>query len=201
MRFKLVGFPVLALSILSVTVPAFSQVVPEFEQKGGWPIVVGAGPVNYDPDWGHGRMYGGAAWIDYYPKFLPSLMRGIGVEAEARDITLDESNTQANVREDTGQGGPIYAWCHFRNFHPYGKFLIGYGSTDFPPQGSNYKHDTRTILAPGAGLEFRLYRAWWVRADYEHQTWSNLFVGTLHPQGFTLGFAYAFGHPFPRKVQ
>ena len=131
MRFKLVGFPVLALSILSVAIPAFSQVAPQYERKGGLPIEVGAGGVSYDVDWGHGRMYGGAAWVDYYPSFMPSFLRGLGIEAEARDITLDEHITQANMRQDTGEGGPIYAWRHFRNFHPYAKYLIGDGSVDF----------------------------------------------------------------------
>src|ERR1700691_1241135 len=131
MRFKLVGLPVLALSILSVAIPAFSQVAPEYERKGGLPIEVGAGGVSYDVDWGHGRMYGGAAWIDYYPRFMPSFLRGLGIEGEVRDITLDEHTTQPNMRQDTGEGGPIYAWRHFRNFHPYAKYLIGDGSIDF----------------------------------------------------------------------
>lgn len=199
MRFKLVGFPILALSILSVVIPAFSQVAPEYERKGGWPVEVGAGGVSYDVDWGHGRMYGGAAWIDYYPRFMPSFLRGLGIEGEARDITLDEHTTQPNMRQDTGEGGPIYAWRHFRNFHPYAKYLIGDGSVDFVSQSPTYSHDSRTIRAPGGGLELRVFRAWWMRADYEYQTWPDLLGKTLNPQGFTVGFAYDFAHSVPRK--
>jgi hypothetical protein len=200
MRFKLVGLPVLALSILSVAIPAFSQVAPEYERKGGLPIEVGAGGVSYDVDWGHGRMYGGAAWIDYYPRFMPSFLRGLGIEGEVRDITLDEHTTQPNMRQDTGEGGPIYAWRHFRNFHPYAKYLIGDGSIDFwTGPNSNYRHDTRILQAPGGGLEVRLWRAWWMRADYEYQTWPDFIGKTLDPQGFTVGFAYDFAHSAPRK--
>lgn len=200
MRFKLAAFPVLAASILAVAIPAFSQVVPAYEQKGGWPVEVGAGGVSYDVDWGHGRMYGGAAWIDYYPRFLPSFLRGLGVEAEARDITLNESQTQPNMRQDTGEGGPIYAWRHFRNFHPYTKFLLGHGSIDFVSPNPYYHHDTRTVWAPGGGLEYRVFRNWWVRGDYEYQIWTiNLLGKTIDPQGFTVGFAYDFAHATHRK--
>jgi hypothetical protein len=200
MRFKLLGFPVLALSILSVAIPAFSQVAPQYERKGGLPIEVGAGGVSYDVDWGHGRMYGGAAWVDYYPRFMPSFLHGLGIEGEARDISLDEHVTQENMRQDTGEGGPIYAWLHFRNFHPYAKYLIGDGSVDFwTGPTSNYRHDTRIIRAPGGGLEVHVFRAWWMRADYEYQTWPNLFTKTLDPQGFTVGFAYDFAHSGSRK--
>lgn len=199
MRSKVLAFPVLLLSILAVTIPAFSQVAPEYVQKGGWPIEIGAGGVSYDVDFGHGRMYGGAAWLDYYPRFLPKILNGLGAEIEARDISLDESQSQENMRQDTGEGGPIYSWRHFNNFHPYVKYLIGHGSVDFIGYGPYYKHDTRTLTAPGIGLELRVFRSWWMRADYEYQNWPNLVGKSLNPQGFTVGFAYDFGHSVRRN--
>jgi opacity protein-like surface antigen len=153
-------------------------------------------------------MYGGAFWIDYYPG-MPSILHGLGVEVEARDISFDRHEVptqqypnwsgQANTREDTAGGGAIYTWRHFRNFHPYGKFLISYGSVDFitglTHATSTYTHDTRTVMAPGLGIEYRIFRPLWARADYEYQDWLGKLLGTtLNPQGFTVGVAYDFSH-------
>jgi hypothetical protein len=160
------------------------------------PIVVGIGPSSYDVDWGHGRMFGGTIWADWYPEKLPHILRGLGVEGEARDISLNRSSSQPNLRQDTAGGGPIYAWRHFRNFHPYVKYLIAHGSMDFYT-GTPYTHDTRTLYAPGGGIEIRFYRQFWARADYEYQTWQTLLGHTPNPQGFTAGVAFDFAHPLP----
>jgi hypothetical protein len=47
------------------------------------------------------------------------------LEVEARDISLDRGDKPSNYREDTAGGGPMYTWRHYRNFRPYGKYLIG----------------------------------------------------------------------------
>lgn len=194
MRFKLFIIPILTVSLFAPLFPAFSQVVPAYTGRS-LPLSVGFGPSSYDVDWGHGRMYGFTVWADYYPGFIPSSLRGLGVEIEARDISMDRSYTQPNVRQDTAGGGPIYTWRHFRNFHPYAKFLYEYGSYDFTVfQAPDYKHDTRSLWAAGGGLEYRVYRPIWVRADYEYQTWQTLLGRTPNPQGFTVGFALDFSH-------
>jgi opacity protein-like surface antigen len=208
MRFKLFVLSILTVSLFAAAFPAFSQVVPAATSGGHWPLSVGIGPSSYDVDWGHGRMYGGTIWVDYYPGMLPSILHGLGVEAEARDISLDRHedphqqypnwSEQANTREDTAGGGVIYTWRHFRNFHPYGKFLISFGSVDFitglTHATSTYTHDTRTLKAPGLGFEYRIYHQFWARADYEYQDWGTLLGKTLNPQGFTVGVAYNFSH-------
>jgi len=199
MRFRPFILPVLAVSIFSVTVPAFSQVVPAYQRRV-WPISLGIGPSSYNVDLGHGRMLGGTVWADWYPAKLPHILRGLGVEGEARDISLNRSSTQTNVRQDTAGAGPIYTWRHFHSFHPYFKYLIAYGSIDFDVGSPTYTHDTRTLYAPGGGLEYRIFRQIWARADYEYQTWQPLFGGkTLNPQGFTVGVAYDFAHPVPSR--
>lgn len=200
MRFRLFVLPVLAVSIFSVTVPAFSQVVPAYRTKA-WPFSLGVGPSSYDVDWGHGRMLGGTIWADWYPTKLPHILRGLGVEGEVRDISLNRSSTQTNMRQDTAGAGLIYTWRHFHNIHPYFKYLIAYGSMDFDIGSPSYSHDTRTLYAPGGGLEYRFYRQFWVRADYEYQTWQTMFgLGkTPNPQGFTVGVAYDFAHPIPKR--
>jgi opacity protein-like surface antigen len=208
MRFKLFVLPILTVSLFAAAFPAFSQVVPAATIEHNWPLSIGIGPSSYDVDWGHGRMYGGTIWVDYYPGMLPSFLHGLGVEAEVRDISLNRHedphqanpsrSEQANTKQDTAGGGVIYTWRHFRNFHPYGKFIIADGSVDFLTDSPTYSHDTRTLYAPGLGFEYRIYRQFWARVDYEYQDWGTLLGNTLNPQGFTVGVAYSFMHRNPR---
>lgn len=193
-------YPGLALALLFVCAayPTLAQTAPAATESRP-SLAIGAGLSGYDPDFGHGRMYGGALWIDYTPNRAPSLLRGIGIEAEARDLNYDRSPSQpSNLREDVIGGGVIYSWRHFRNIRPYGKFLMGYGNTDY---GSNITHaryhDSRTVTSVGGGVEYRAFRSVWVRADYEYQWWPNFFkattpAGLLNPQGFTVGASYHF---------
>jgi len=199
MRFKVFGFSIVAVSLLTAAIPVFSQVAPQAEE-GRLPLSVGVGVSSYDVDWGHGRMLGGTFWADWYPNLHYSFLHGLGLELEARDISLNHSSTQPpNYREDTAGGGLIYSWRRHRNFHPYTKFLIDFGSMDFtlfgPNYASNYTHDTRTVYAPGGGLEYRIVKNVWARADYEYQFWPNFLGQTADPEGFTFGAAYDFGHP------
>ncbi|MGH9604540.1 MAG: outer membrane protein [Terracidiphilus sp.] len=195
---RLNASPVLISAVLSLllaaAIPLQSQTAPDAE-KGPLSFSLGAGVSNYNVDWGHGRMYGGAVWFDWYPIFLPRILDGVGVEAEARDISIGRSSTQpSNLREDTAGGGPIYTWRHFPNFHPYAKGLVSFGSMDFRfPTDPSYTHDTRTVKAVGGGFEYRLSGSIHFRADYEYQFWPHFFGhGTLDPQGITLGALYDF---------
>jgi hypothetical protein len=207
MRFKLLVPPILTVSLLFAAGPAFSQTTAPYQAKGGIPIVIGGGPSAFNPDWGHGIMYGGSVWVDWYPRNLPHSLSGLGVEVEARDISLDrhpEPNQpprsgQANTKEDTVGGGPIYTWRHFRNFHPYLKGIFSQGSIDFISPSPTYSHDTRLVMAGGGGFEYRVYRPIWVRADYEYQSWGKLFANNdvLTPEGLTVGISYDFSHPLP----
>jgi len=195
MRFKLFSFPPLIVCLLFAAIPAFSQVVPAY-QKGGVNLQVGVGASSYDVDWGHGRMLGGTLWGDWYPAKLPHVLNGLGLEGEARDISLDPNlPPQKNMRQDTAGGGAIYRWRINDRFNPFFKGLIEDGSVDFYPVG-HYSHDTRLLIASGGGLQFRFFGPLWVRGDYEYQYWISPLIGnTLNPQGFTLGFAYDFSHP------
>jgi hypothetical protein len=199
MRFRLLVLPFLAASIFAVTVPAFSQAAPAY-QRNTLDLSVGAGASSYDVDWGHGRMYGATVWADWYPQWMPQALHGLGVEVEARDISFDRHlPPQENIRQDTAGGGPIFAWRHFRNFHPYAKYLISYGSYDFTSPSPTYSHDTRTVGAPGGGFEIRIFRPIWLRGDYEYQTWQKLLGKTPNPQGISAGIAYNFADPFSNK--
>jgi hypothetical protein len=203
MRLRLFVVPVLALSILAFAVPLFAQATPDFVEDS-LDLSVGAGGSSFDVDWGHGRMYGETVWIDWYSRRMPRWLQGLGLEIEARDISHNRHlPPQYNLRQDTAGGGVIYSWRHFRNVRPYAKYVVAFGSYDFSPvpvsPNQFYSHDTRTLWAPGFGLEVRAYRPIWVRLDYEYQTWQTLLGKTPNPQGVTVGVAYSFAYPFPRR--
>jgi opacity protein-like surface antigen len=193
MFFRLILKLSLAAIFVIAAIPAFSQVAPS-AHEGGLPLVVGVGFSNFATDFGPGRrMDGVSVWADWQPSRLPGALRGLGIEAEGRDINFGRPSALSKMRQDTAEGGPIYTWRHYRNFHPYAKYLIGFGSIDFPPYGT-YSHDTRTVLIPGGGAEYRAYRNIWVRGDYEYQYWRHIFgPHDLNPNGVTIGVSYDFG--------
>lgn len=187
-------FPRLFLIALLVVAasPMFAQVTPS-ATKGGAQVglVVGVGYSNYSMDWGSERMSGITAWADLYP--LPGALRDLGFEIEGRDINYNRD--VPNLREDTGQFGAIYSFSHFAKIHPYGKFLAGIGSMDFPafPGLPNYKHDTFLVTTPGGGIQVQAAGHLWVRADYEYQQWHNVFgPNSSNPNGFTIGAQWDF---------
>jgi hypothetical protein len=209
MRLKPYLGPTLALLFFSAAYPVYAQSAPAAKEKK-IPFAVGAGLSGYNADYGHGHLLGGTLWVDYFPNRLPSILYGIGLEAEARDLNYGRSPAQpANLREDIVQGGLIYSWPHFRNFRPYGKFSEGYGNADDGVSATHRNHDSRTIFSEGGGVEYRAFRSLWVRADYEYQSWPNFFKHPatvdppeparpsrrLNPQGFTLGAVYHFDRP------
>ena len=95
-------------------------------------------------------MLGGTLWADWHPGKVPAFMNGIGLEIEARDISFNNNSTRpSNFRTDTAGGGPFFSWQQHRDFRPYGKFLIQFGSVDFRSGTPTHSHDTRTLLIPG----------------------------------------------------
>jgi opacity protein-like surface antigen len=182
----------LAALVVSASIPALSQTVPE-ATAGGLPLSVGVGYSNFYTDWStdwSGRLQGPMLWADWNFYRAPSFLRGFGIEVEGRDLNY---GGVGNLRQDTAEGGAIYTWRHYRNFHPYGKFLAGIGSIDFNVNIPNYKHDSRTVYASGGGVEYRACRNVWVRGDYEYQFWTDFFgYHALNPNGFTIGASYNF---------
>ncbi|MGD0800059.1 MAG: outer membrane beta-barrel protein [Terracidiphilus sp.] len=199
---------ILAVLFVCAAYSALAQTAPAATESR-FPLAIGAGLSDYNTalDGQNYRLLGGTLWIDYSLIHVPSFLRGIGIEAEARDLNLDHKNkTQPNLRQDTAEGGLIYAWPHFRNLHPYGKFFAGYGNLDYNgrPNEVYLNHDSTNFLAAGGGLDYRVVGGLWVRADYEYQSWPNMprntgktgLKKTNYPQGFTIGALYHFGpHP------
>jgi len=194
MRWKLIVLPVLAVIIVAAALPARSQVIYS-AQEGKQPFTVGVGISNFSDDWGitNPRQLGITVAGDWRPP-LPGRLRGIGIEGEGRDINWDTPSGISGHRMDTLLGGPMYQWRRPGRVRPFVKFLMGIGSLDFPSPGSTYNHDTRTVVAPGGGVDVRAWSRVSVRVDYEYQYWSQLFGRhDLTPNGFTIGAVYDFG--------
>jgi len=199
MRYKLITIFAAAV-LVAVAIP---QLVAQVAPAGSTrviPLKVGLGLSDYDVDWGHGRMLGGTIWIDYNPTHIPAILNGLGIEAEARDISINRSSTQpSNFRLDTAGGGVNYALHlrELRNFQPYGKFLVDFGGIDWNNPDPQYTHETRTVTAPGVGFDYRVDKSILLRADYEYQFWPAIALmnpggHVLNPQGFTVGAVYDF---------
>ena len=181
--------------------PMSAQVAPAVSGRG-FPLSVGVGFSYFDLNWGSDtngtarRMGGVAAWLDYDVPHTPSVLRGLSLEVEGHHIAYLRPSDLTTMQQDTFGAGPTYKWRRYRRFHPFAKFMIGMGSIDFPALPNappTYRHDTRTVYAPGGGLEYRAYGNLWVRGDYEYQFWPKIFgAGTLNPNGYTFGVVYDF---------
>jgi opacity protein-like surface antigen len=194
-------FSIFALSAFFMlkAITGFSQVAPAATSGGSSiPLVVGGGISDFDLDYGQGRrMEGVSAWVDWNFNHMPRVLRGIGIEAEGHDINLNRPSSLTRMRQDTGLGGVTYHFVHSGNIDPYIKMLGGIGSIDFPSKNPHYTHDTFEVLAPGGGVEYRVWGQVWVRGDYEYQLWEHTFgPHNLTPQGFTFGASYHFQRPY-----
>lgn len=162
------------------------------------PVEVGFGGADFSLDWGvdkYGnphRMNGISAWINTDVPLLSRALKGLALEIEGRDLNYAKPVGLERVRQDTILGGPTYTYRSSFPIRPYAKFMAGMGSLDFPPEPrSTYTHDTRAVMAPGLGVEGRLYGPIWVRGDYEYQFWRKLFgPHTLNPNGYTFGIEF-----------
>jgi len=185
-------FSIAALSLASCY--GFSQVAPAGQAgHGSLPLVAGGGFSNFTMDWGPGHRSNGIfAYVDVYP--FPGMLRNLGIEAEGR--TSRWGNPISNLRQDTGMAGAIYSYNNMQRIHPYGKFLVGIGSMDFPafPGNPKYTHDTFLVDAGAGGAEFRLYEGIWLRGEYQYQWWHDA-IGTgrtTTPNGLSIGIHYDF---------
>jgi len=186
--------PKVALAVLfaASAVSSSAQVVPSATKAGGLTIAAGAGASYYHMDWGHGDEFGGTLWVDANLNKGPLFLKGLGVEMEARDLSLGRGSLLPKaMRTDTIGGGPIYSWRHFDRFRPYTKFLVSYGNLDLYKGGYHFDW---VLYSPGAGVEYRPFGHVWVRADYEYQVWPHLFGSnwTYNPDGVTVGVLYEF---------
>ncbi len=208
MNFKLLTRFLLAALFISAAAVSYSQTVYDAEE-GRLPFSFGGGVSNFDPYFaqyplpndvaftglGNGRMWGATAWADAGLRFGPAWTHPFNIEAQYRTIFAGSQANHQNLVENNYGGGATYTWYHFRNFRPYGKYMLSYGSIRFNPipfpGHPSYSQDSRVTNALGGGLEYRLTQHIWVRGDYEYQLWGKLLgAPEFSPQGFTIGAMY-----------
>lgn len=156
---------------------------------GNQQLYVGGTFSDFDPDYGYQRLYGVGAFADY------NLSPRLGAEAEVR---FHRFHQLADIHEDNYVIGPKINYRHKR-YTFYGKALLGVGYFNFP---LNAAHGTYLDVALGGGVDYRLTRRVYVRAEYEYQIWPG-FIGPpdpqispknrpngLTPNGFAIGASY-----------
>jgi opacity protein-like surface antigen len=152
---------------------------------------------------GNARLLAGGQYSYFHTDFPSTVwMHGIGgyanffvtprygAEGEARFIYFGDFHGE---HEKNYLIGPKVYLRPFGKIKPYGKFLIGRGSIQYPFQigsGSYFAY------ALGGGIDYRLRRNWYFRADYELQFWPSApgIPGEpsngLTPHGVSGGLAY-----------
>jgi len=175
---------------------ARGQVVSSAQERH-FPVALGFGMSNFDLDWGRDkngerRMNGLTATFDTNLPRASGLLRGFELEVEGRDINYLRPTTLSAMRQSTLLGGSAYSWPYSHRFRPFAKYLWGLGNINFAPTGK-YRSDSRMVMAPGGGLECKVFGALWVRGDYEYQFWPHLFgPNALNPNGITISTIYDF---------
>lgn len=195
MRLRLMILPVLAIFFCGAALPCRAQVTYAAEE-GKLPFTVGTGVSNFSDDWGvqNPRQIGMTLWVDWRLPRLPPVLNGLGLEFEGRTVQWSTPAFISGHRMDTALGGPIYQYRRHSRIRPFGKYLLGIGSIDFPSPGATYTHDTRVVLEPGVGADVRFWSRFSARATYDYQFWHAIFgPNDLNPNGFTIGAVYDFG--------
>ncbi len=187
----LVVLAALALSLPACT-PVSAQVQPD---ATGSPVRFGiGGGIDYwRGDWSRVDRFGPAAWA------TAEVWRGLGVIAEGHSMNFGDGSYGKRYQYYVGEGGVVYNYHHWRKVTPFVKGEIGFGGLSFPHlPNASYTHDTRTTWAVGGGLEYKLWKRVWTRADYTYDNFPDFYSPvtgehhTLNPAGFTLGFTYHF---------
>jgi len=142
---KLITGSTIALLLVCATSVAHAQTAAAATAPTAYaPFAIGAGFSSFSTGWNNpvpspwgstmsGQMLGGTLWIDYSPNHVPHILRGIGIEAMARDISIaTNSQVQLDMREDIAAGGVQYAWPRYRKFRPFAKGLMGLGNDEYP---------------------------------------------------------------------
>ena len=138
-------------------------------------LTVGATATGYWLQYGPRKMLGVAAIADLDTK------RRMGIEGEAQWLIFHQT---ANVHTTTYLIGPRYHMT-FGRWQPYAKGLIGLGQFNYP---YNLGTDNDLVIAPGAGVDFRLTKRVRIRiADFEYQIWPQFNYGTLSSYGLSTG--------------
>lgn len=128
----------------------------------------------------------------------------VGADANIGNFGRLEPSLEFRVLGSGGRVSNQYSYTigpraelDFNRFHPYGMFLIGFGSIKYNnPEiinGVPYKQDNSIVKAYGGGLDYLLNERWAIRADVQRQSWQvESSSPKFHPTAFSLGIRYRF---------
>lgn len=169
-----------ALLTALVCVPAATaQAVPTATSPGS-SVALGGTYSMYQTAYGERVLGGAGVHLDV------NLRKSLGLEAEARWL---RQNQQADTHETTWLVGPRYqASFGTSRWKPYVKVLVGLGVFNFP---YDYQKGQYFVVAPGAGLEYRLNDTFSLRVvDVEYQRWPQFTYGPITPYGIGFGMTW-----------
>jgi hypothetical protein len=154
--------------------PVSAQVVPSAD-AGGFMLSAGATGSGYYLQYGEQKMLGITGFVDLDTR------RHLGIEGEARWLVFHQANDEHAV---TYAIGPRYH-MNVGKFQPYAKALVGIGQFNFP---YNYAHGNYLVIAPGAGVDYRINRRIQFRlVDIEYQDWPQFDFGGMSSFGVSSG--------------
>ena len=164
--------------------------------RGAVSLSAGVEVSSFNPDWGcisaspfacwDHDLIGVAVVVD-----ADHLYRRIGAEAEAR--WLHWGGPGGGLVQSNYLLGPRYPVVRLGGLTLNAKLLVGGSWTTLT---NNIGHGSYFTLAPGATLEYPIWKKLVVRGDYEYQMWPS-FSGIpglpnhgLTPNGFSVGMKY-----------
>jgi len=154
------------LAAIGAARPAAAQVV-DSAQADGYVLFAGATASGNYLQYGERKMLGFSGFLDVDTR------RRYGLEAETSWAVFHQ---RANVHTSDYMIGPRYR-LPLGRIQPYAKALVGIGEFNFP---YNYAHGSYLVVAPGAGVDYRLSRRFrWRVADVEYQYWPQFTFGSM----------------------
>lgn len=175
------GICALLLAVLFGGLSRANAQSPESATGGNASLTVGGAISGVHLQYGQHWVMGAAAFTD------ANLTWRYGIEGEANWSRWHE---QSDTYVTTYLIGPRYQLNAFGNYRyrPYVKFLVGDGEFNFP---YNYAHGSYFVMAPGAGIDYRLNEKIRLRlADVEYQYWPGFTYGSMSNLAVTVGVKY-----------
>jgi hypothetical protein len=169
---------------------AHAQASPTATRFGDFKI--GGGFTSLSSDYLSSRFNGAAAYADL------DFTHHLGVEAEFHFAT--DSNGSGEYEKTYEIGGRYHRT--YGRFLPYAKVLVGRGVYNYTqPYRADLSTSVRylpvanlayTLIAAGAGVDYKLLHHVYLRGDWEYQRWFNFQGSSLSPNLLTVGAAYHF---------
>lgn len=158
---------------------------------------VGAEPSTANPDWGCGKSSPFSCWgsqlmgVEAYVG-KNQLWNRFGAETDVR--WLNGRGPLSGLKESNYVAGPSARLIGGRNLMVSANVLVGIGSISIPKVYDHGQSGNFLVISPSVHLEQHIAQQFFVRYEYEYQTWPG-FAGLhgangLNPSGFGVGVTY-----------